>query len=449
MALPLSSLTKHIGAGIGRMSQIVMERGQGTWVYTAAGEKLLDFTSGIGVTSTGHCHPAVVKAAQDQAAKIVHAQVNIGYSSASLELIRTLLPVMPRGLDSFYFLNSGSEAVENAVKLARHATGKPNVIVFKGGYHGRTFGAMSFTTSKTIYRNRFGPLLPGVFVTPFPYCLHCPSQCSSSSSSFPTPPNASASSARPPAVCCNSPIEELKLLLKMQTTPEETCAVLVEPVLGEGGYVPMPAGFMKQLRALCDEHKMLLIADEVQTGFGRTGKMFACDGHYDTVPDILVMAKGLGSGYPIAGIASRAELTAKQPGGSMGGTYTANAVACAAAAATQRVIQEEQLVSNAAQRGAQLMAGLRALQQSGRYPIRDVRGLGLMLGLEFDARVPAGTASAVTKACLQHGMLLLTTSVFETVRFIPALTVSAGEVDTALAIFQKALDDVFHAKAKA
>ena len=171
--------------------------------------------------------------------------------------------------------------------------------------------------------------------------------------------------------------------------------------------------------------------------------MFACDGHYDTIPDIMIMAKGLASGYPISAIVSRTELTAKQPGGSMGGTYTANAVACVAATATQQVIQEEGLVSNSQVRGKQLMDGLRQLQQSGKYPIRDVRGLGLMVGLEFDKTVPYGTANAVTKACLDHGMLLLTTSVFETVRFIPSLNVNAEEIGLGLDIFKKALDQVF------
>lgn len=421
----LAAFTKHIGAGVGRMSQIIMERGQGTWVWTATGQKYLDFTSGIGVTSTGHSHPKVVKAAQEQMAKIIHAQVGVGYNSASLALIRDLLPHMPQGLDSFVFLNSGSEATENAVKLARHATGKPNLIVFKGGYHGRTLGAMSFTTSKTIYRSGFGPHLPGVFITPFPYCINCPAASCAS------------------GACCNSPLEELRLLLKTQTTPAETCAIMVEPVLGEGGYVPMPPGFLKQLRSLCDEHKMLLIADEVQTGFGRTGEMFACDGHYGTVPDILVIAKGIASGFPMAAIVSRQALTATQPAGSMGGTYTANPVACAAASATLAVMQEEGLVANSKARGAQLMTGLRALQQTGKYPIRDVRGLGLMVGLEFNRNVTAGTASAVSNACLKHSMLLLTTSVYETVRFIPPLTVTEQEIALGLEIFQRALDDVF------
>eukprot|EP00048_Salpingoeca_helianthica_P015334 m.226230 g.226230 ORF g.226230 m.226230 type:complete len:425 (+) comp16899_c0_seq1:22-1296(+) len=419
----LASLTKHMGAGVGRISNVILERGVGSWLYSVTGEKYLDMTSGIGVTSTGHCHPKVVAAANDQASKLIHLQVGVGYSTATLELMKTLLPLMPKGLDSFLFLNSGSEAIDNAVKLARHATGKPNVIVFKGGYHGRTLGAMSLTTSKTIYRTRFGPHMPGVFATPFPYCINCPAACATSGS------------------CCNSPLDELKLLLKTQTAPEETCAVLVEPVLGEGGYVPMPPGFMAGLRKICDDNKLLLIADEVQTGFGRTGKMFAVDGHYNTVPDILVIAKGLASGYPIAALASRTDLTATQPPGSMGGTYTANPIACAAATATQHVIQEEGLVENSAKRGAQLKAGLEKLK--GKFPIRDVRGLGLMIGVEFNKDLPYGTASSVSKACLEHNMFLLTTSVYETVRFIPSLNVTAEEIDLALDKFEKALTKVF------
>jgi 4-aminobutyrate aminotransferase len=305
---------QHLARGVGRMADIVMKRGQGSWIWTADNRKLLDFTSGIAVTNLGHCHPRVVEAAQKQVATLVHAQVNIGYHAPMLELTDRLLPLMPKGLDSLFFATSGSEAVENAVKLARHATGKQNIMVMQGGYHGRTFGAMALTTSKTVYSAGFGPLMGGVKVVPFPYSLHGPIYNDEQMSQW-----------------C---LDQVKLALKQQSAPSDTAAILLEPVLGEGGYVVPPKSFLQGLRRICDEHDILLIADEVQSGFGRTGEYFAIDGHFGVVPDILVMAKGIANGFPISGLASRKELTDRQPPGSMGGTYAGNAVACAAAIAT-------------------------------------------------------------------------------------------------------------------
>ncbi|DAZ97989.1 TPA: hypothetical protein N0F65_005147 [Lagenidium giganteum] len=410
--------------GIGRMSNLVMQRGKGSFVWTTDNRKLLDFTSGIAVTNLGHCHPRVVEAAQKQVATLVHGQVNIGYHEPMLKLVDRLLPLMPTGLDSLFFATTGSEAVENAVKLARHATGKQNIIVFQGGYHGRTLGAMSLTTSKTIYRAGFGPLMPGVTVVPYPYSVHGPvydnEECG--------------------AWC----LDQLRLSLKQQTAPSETAAVLIEPILGEGGYVVPTKSFMQGLRQICTENDMLLITDEVQCGFGRTGEYFASNGHFDVTPDILVMAKGIANGFPLSGIASRKELTDRQPPGSMGGTYAGNAVSCAAALATQDVIRDELVLDNTKARGIELVEGLNRLKASGKYPILDVRGIGLMVAIEFDPKaVPAGTASRISQACLDHGMMVLTTSVFETLRLMPPLTLSAEECQLGLDIFEKALDDVF------
>lgn len=237
-------------------------------------------------------------------------------------------------------------------------------------------------------------------------------------------------------------LEQLRQLLKQQSSPEETCAMLIEPVLGEGGYVPAPPGFLEGLRQICDENNLLLIVDEVQTGFGRTGKLFAIDGHYGVEPDILIMAKGLASGMPLSAIASRSELTERQAPGTMGGTYAGNILSCASALATLDVIQQEGLVENSAAMGDRLMPQLRALKDSGRYPIKDVRGKGLMVGLEFEAGNP-GAAAAVTKACLDNGLMMLGTSSYEAVRFIPPLTVSADELDLGVELFTKALDATF------
>ncbi|PRP73501.1 hypothetical protein PROFUN_02510 [Planoprotostelium fungivorum] len=431
---PISDLEyaqKHLSPGVGKMTNLEIEKGRGAWVWTTDGKKYLDLTSGIGVTNTGHCHPKIVQAAQDQVAKMIHAQVNIVYHRPMLDLIKRLETIMPAGLDRFFFWNSGSEAVEAAVKLARHYTKKQNIISFKGGYHGRTFGAMALTTSKTIYRAGYGPLMGGVFHTPYPYCKQCPV-------SIATDGKYNVDN------CCNNPLLELEQLFKMGSAPSETAAVIIEPVLGEGGYVTPPQGFLKALKDLCHKNNVLLIADEVQSGFGRTGKFFAVE-HYDVVPDILIFAKGIASGFPLSGIASTYDIMASQPAGSMGGTYAGNAVSCAVACATIDAMKEEKMLENTQIRGEQLMSGLRSLQK--KYDvISDVRGLGLMVGVEFNPKKTDVTkiADAISKECYNRNMLLLTTSIFETLRFIPPLNVTGEEIDTALDIFERSLETVLH-----
>ena len=284
------------------MTELVFERGEGSWVWTASGDKFLDMTCGIGVTNTGHCHPRVVAAAQEQCSKLVHGQVNIAYHEPMLQLCDKFVAneVMPdASLDTFFFWNSGAEAVEAAIKLARHATGRPGVLVFKGGYHGRTIGTMSLTTSKNIYSAGFGPLMPGVYVAPFPYMnqwrrWHMNSLSSSTSASPQTPlwllPGDERSFLE--AGCVAHALEEARLVLRQQAAAGDIGAVLVEPVQGEGGYVPPPPGFMAGLRDLCDETGMLLVADEVQSGFGRTGTFFAVEQLDGGVrPDVLIFAK--------------------------------------------------------------------------------------------------------------------------------------------------------------
>mmetsp|Transcript_97226 Transcript_97226/g.278311 ORF Transcript_97226/g.278311 Transcript_97226/m.278311 type:complete len:447 (+) Transcript_97226:67-1407(+) len=438
MSTALKQLSSHrIAAGIGRMTDLVFERGAGSYIWTADGDKYLDMTCGIGVTNTGHCHPKVVEACQQQIGTLIHGQVNIAYHKPMLELCERLGSIMPYDLDTFFFWNSGAEAVEAAIKLARHATKRPNVIVFQGGYHGRTIGTMSLTTSKRIYRAGYGPLMPGVHVSPFPYAHQW-------QNAFVGDGGADDVEAR----CVAHALEQLELLFKQQADPNEIAAMIIEPVQGEGGYVPVPPAFMQGLRSICDAHGILLVADEVQSGFGRTGTMFACEDEATGArPDILVFAKGIASGMPLSGIASRKELMDLQPAGSQGGTYAGNAVACAAANATIDVMLEEGLLANTLSRGEQFMGGLRAIQA--KYPgiISDVRGRGLMIGLEFNgdgSAVSSGVSIGpqVSARCLEKGMLLLTTSVYDTLRFIPPLTVSEAEVDEALAIFEEALAEV-------
>jgi 4-aminobutyrate aminotransferase len=447
-------MEKHLFRGVGRLSSLVIERGKGSFVYattqqggqqeggassttTTTSTMLLDMTSGIGVVNTGHCHPRVVEAAQRQCEKIVHAQVNLSYHPPMLDLTRDLLENALQkfpSLDRIFYSTTGAEAVENAIKLARSVTRRSSVVVFQGGYHGRTQLTMGLTTSSTVYRKSGMSHAHNVFVAPYPYELHDPIRYSSES--------------------C---LRDLQLLLKQQVDPRDVAAVLIEPVLGEGGYVPAPAKFLQGLRTLCDEHGILLISDEVQTGFGRTGQWFATSSS-SIEPDILVMAKGLASGFPLSAVAATSQLADAQEPGTMGGTYAGNAVACAAALATQHVIRDEGLLENAQAVGSYLKAALEAVQSRYPHAVRDVRGVGCMVGVEFyeptssedrtggGPDVPPALNKLVSQQCLQNGMLLLPASVFPTVRFIPPLTVSKSEIDMAVEVFERSVAEVLMKK---
>jgi len=398
-------------------------KAEGIYLYDEDGKRYTDFTCGIGVTNTGHCHPKVVKAIQDQAANLIFGQINIVVPPATVALAKELNKLTPPSIDAYFFSNSGAEAIEASVKLARHATGKKNIIVFQGSFHGRTAQTMAMTTSKYIYRLDYQPLPGGVFVAPYPYAYYY-----------------GWDEEETTAFC----LKQLDYLVHGQTKPEETAAVVIEPVLGEGGYVPVPVGFLQELRKFCTQNEILLVADEVQSGFGRTGKFFSFE-YANIEPDIIVMAKGLGSGVPISGIASRRELMDKWVPGSHGGTYGGgSAIASAAAVATVKVLQEEGLVENAAERGEQLMKGLRQIQK--RYPvIGDVRGRGLMVGVEFTVGgLPdKDLTKSVQQACLRRDLLLLTCGTYENViRWIPPLIVTAEQIDAALSVFEEALAEV-------
>jgi 4-aminobutyrate aminotransferase len=403
-----------------RANDLVAVRGEGAYLYDEDGNAYLDFTTGIGVTNTGHCHPRVVEAIRQQAGLLLHGQANIAWHPPLLQLVAELQTIVPAHIDGFFFSNSGAEAVEGALKLARSATGRTNVIVFQGSFHGRTVGTMSLTTSKTIYRAGYQPLMPGVFVTPYPYAYRYGWEEEQTSQ------------------WC---LEELRYLLITQTAPHETAAILVEPVLGEGGYVVPPRSFMQGLRQIASEHGILLIADEIQSGFGRTGQWFAFQ-HFDLSPDIMVIAKGLASGLPLSGVLAPLSLMSKWTPGSHGGTYGGNAVSAAAAVATIQTIREEKLLENARVRGAQLLEGLRSLQTD-HAKIGEVRGLGLMIGVEFrdaDGNPDKITAKAIQKSCFEQRLLLLTCGPWDnTIRWIPPLIVSEEQVESGLRIFERAL----------
>lgn len=396
-------------------------RAAGIYLYDNLGNRYTDFTSGIGVTSTGHCHPNVVAAIKEQAEQLIFGQMNCVIPAKTVELAEKLNALTPPAINRFFFSNSGAEATEACVKLARAATGRTNIIVFQGSFHGRTHLTMAMTTSRTVYRHRYQPLPAGVFVAPFPYSYFY-GWSDETTTDF-----------------C---LKQLDVLLQGQTAPDETAAIIIEPILGEGGYVPAPTGFLQALRTICDKHGILLILDEVQSGFGRTGKFF-CYEYAGITPDIIVMAKGLGSGLPISAIASRADLMDKWTPGTHGGTYGGgSAIASAAACATIDTIQQENLTENASMRGQQLQEGLQQLQQ--QYPVMgDIRGKGLMTAVEFTT--PSGKPDAVTtnkvlQDCLSDHLLLLSCGTYKNViRWIPPLVVSETEISAALRIFEKAL----------
>jgi 4-aminobutyrate aminotransferase len=399
---------------------VVVARGEGVYLYDEDDRRYLDFTAGIGVTSTGHCHPRVVAAAQEQVATLIHGQYTTVMHRPLLTLTERLGEVLPEQLDSVFFSNSGSEAVEAALRLARHATARPNIVVFHGSFHGRTIGAASMTTSGTKFRAGFSPIMGGVAVSPFPTAYRY---------------------GWDEQTATEFALRELDYLLTTVTAPAETAAFLVEPVLGEGGYVPANTTFMQGLRERADHHGILLVVDEVQTGWGRTGRFWGHD-HFDVRPDVLITAKGLASGFPLSAIAARADLMAKAWPGSQGGTYGGNAVACAAAIATLDVIREEGLVDNARVTGAALAAGLEKVAAN-TAGIGDVRGLGLMLASEFvtaGGQPDAATAQRAQQKAAEFGLLLLTCGPFgNVVRMIPALVVTKEQVDSALAIWTAAV----------
>jgi 4-aminobutyrate aminotransferase len=412
----------------GRITNLVADHGEGSWLFTTDGERYLDYSAGIGVVNTGHAHPRVVAAIQAQAAKLLHGQQNIVYHEPGLRLYERLTRLLPGDGWGAFLSNSGAEAIEAAVKLARVATGRPVILAFRGGFHGRTAQTMALTSAKDVYRAAFEPLPGSVYHTPFPYCYR-----------------AAGGSHAPDASCTCDWEAQLDLLFHQLIYPDRVAAIVVEPVLGEGGYVVPPPTFLPRLREITRQHGILLVADEVQTGFGRTGEMFAVN-HWDVEPDILVMAKGIASGLPLSGILAKRTLLDKLQPGTHGGTYGGNVVACAAANATLDVIEDEGLVANARERGTQLIAGLRSIAP--RHPaIGDVRGLGCMVGLEFirpgegDGRVPnPDIAKRVLAAALERHLIVLSAGTYaNVVRIIPPLVTTAEEVDQALTILGDSL----------
>ncbi|MEP6808359.1 MAG: aspartate aminotransferase family protein [Chloroflexota bacterium] len=410
-----------------RYTDLVVERGGGSWIETIEGERYLDYTCGIGVTNTGHAHPRVAAAIAEQAGKIIHAQQNILYHKPGLELHERLprtFPGLREGEQAAVFLsNSGAEGIEAAVKLAKYATRRPAIIAFRGGFHGRTHGTMALTSSAVKNRGHFEPLLGGVHFAPYPYPLRNPT-------------------GRDPDAAVAHSLAAIEEIFATLVYPDDVAAFLVEPILGEGGYVVPPDSFLPALREVADRHGILLIADEVQSGMGRTGKMWAT-GWYDARPDILVMAKGIASGMPLSGIMARRELLDRFAPGAHGGTYGGNAVACAAAVATLDVIESEGLLANAERQGERLMAGIRTAVE-GRSCVAEVRGRGLMIGIEFADEAELTPRPDLAKGLLHEAferkLLLLSCGTYgHVVRVIPPLVTTDAEVETAIGVIGESL----------
>ncbi|HEY4227817.1 MAG TPA: aminotransferase class III-fold pyridoxal phosphate-dependent enzyme [Candidatus Limnocylindrales bacterium] len=385
-----------------RAYPIVPVRGQGMAIEDIDGNLFLDFAAGIAVNSTGHGHPRVVGAIKEQASDLIHYSASDFYLPIYAETAAAIARIAPmKGKLRTYLGNSGAEAVEVAMKLARHYTGRPYIVGFLGGFHGRTYGAVSLTASKAKYHAGFNPLLPGIYHAPFGH------------------------------------VEDLKwfddVLFERLVPANEVAAVVIEPIQGEGGYIVPEDGFLEGLRELCTKHGILLVADEIQSGAGRTGKMWAIE-HWGIEPDILLVAKGIASGMPLSAMVAPAHIMEHWGVGAHGSTYGGNPVACAAALATIELL-EGGLVENAAARGEQAMALLREMM--GRFPksILDVRGKGLMIGIEFaDPKL----AEEVQWACFQRGLLVLECGK-QTVRMCPPLVASAAEIETGIRIFGEAV----------
>jgi len=445
-----TKIREHISApALAHFSDFIAERASGTYVWTTDGQKHLDMATGIGVVSTGHCHPKVVSAIQQQAAEMIFAQQNVFAGSKPMAgLLDRLLGIAPKSLTRFSFANSGAEAVENAVKVARAHTGKQNIISFDNSFHGRTFATMALTNSKIYYRAGFAPLLPGVLTSSYPYCLHCKTRQAAPDGDdwYKIRPNIPPFDDYNARKCCNAPLDAMKWLLKQSSAPEDTAAIIIEPIQGEGGFLTPPPSFLPGLRKICDENNIVLIMDEVQAGVGRTGRWWGHEHLMDSDPDILVFAKGIASGFPLAGIATKEDMFKKLKPGSIGGTYSGNTLGCAAACATLDAIKEDGMLENATQRGKQLVEGIVALTE--KFPISDVRGRGLMVAVEFggaDGGLTAktGVASAVTKAAGRRNMLLLSAGAREAIRFLPPLNVKEPEIAEALHILEECLEEVF------
>jgi len=396
-----------------KVTDLHVVRGQGCRVFDTNDNAYLDFTAGIAAASTGHCHPQVVQAIADQAQRFVHAQANV-YQHDLLEPVAArLADLTPESIDTFFFSSSSDEILEAAVKLAKHATGRQNIVTFDGAFHGRTLLTLAMSTSRSIDREGYGPFPSGVYVAPFP------------------DPHASDQEAE-----ISRALRGLDRLFATQVRADEVAAIVIEPVIGERGYIPTPAAFIAGLDQRCRDNGILFVADETQSGFGRTGKMFAIEAH-DVEPDIICMAKGIASGFPFAALGTRRVHDDKWTTGSHGGSSNGTPIGCAAALATIDVLTEPGFLDNVRARGTQLIDALRDFQQLD-LALLHVRGRGLMVATEFDS---ADRAAAIVEHCLHESQVILMTAGTRkrTIRWMPPLIVTAGEISEGITAFAAAI----------
>jgi 4-aminobutyrate aminotransferase len=424
---PAAALSaRHMSPVMARYFERTWSHGKGHYLYDADGNRYLDFACGIATTVLGHRHPAVSAAIHEQVDRLLHVCNGLGYVEPAARLTQMIAARMPAGLDAVFLANSGTEAVEGAIKLARRATGRPAIIAFSGAFHGRTLGALSLTTSNPNYQAGHGPFLPDVHIAPFPHVYrdHGGDEEAATAAS----------------------LAALDRLLADQVRPSDVAAFIIEPVLGEGGYVPAPLGFLRALRALASEHGSLLVCDEIQAGYGRTGRMWAFE-HAGIVPDVVCLAKAMANGMPLGALVARRELHERWGLGAHGSTFGGNPVSCAAGLAVLETIDREGLLANAVARGDELRSGLLEVARHDER-IGDVRGLGMMIGVELvkdrATREPDGElAKALIARCADEGLLLLTCgTTHNVIRWIPPLDVTSAEIKEGLRLFGKALEQV-------
>jgi len=401
-----------------------VERGEGVYLFSPDGNKYLDFAAGIAVAATGHCHPKVVAAIQQQAAKLIHACAHVSWYPGYVELAEELSKIVP-ALGMVYFANSGTESIEAAIKMARFVTGRPAIVAFQGSFHGRTLGAASLT-GKSALRRKYEPLLPAVYHAPYPSCYRCqfhqnPSECSLECFTY------------------------LERMFGTVVHPEDTAAIFIEPILGEGGYYVAPDSYLLKLQAFCRTHSILLVVDEVQSGMGRTGKMFAWQHINSFEPDAMTLAKALGSGLPIGALMGKPELMSKWEKGAHGSTFGGNPVSCSAALTTLEVISEESLMENAIRVGNIIFERMVALKDEG-FGIGDVRGKGLMLAMEFvkpDGSPDAPRTKKIIEAALDEGLIIIGGGMFGNVlRIVPPMIIKKEQAEEGMDILKKVLRKV-------
>lgn len=407
------SLTRHY--------PLVVERGSGMYVEDVDGNVFLDFTAGIAVCSTGHCHPEVVQAIKDQAESLIHMSGTDFYYKPQVDLARKLVELSPFDSGNVFFGNSGTEVVECSFKLARYSTGKENIISFYGAFHGRTLGSLSLTASRAVHKKHFFPLIPGVYHTPYAYCYRC-----YFGKHYPE--------------CDFECVEAIRNILRRVSPPENTSAIICEPIQGEGGYIVPPPEFLPMIGEICSENDLLFIVDEVQCGMGRTGRMFAVE-HWGVVPDIIAVAKGIASGLPLgACIANQGIMIWDR--GSHASTFGGNPVACVAALKTIELL-EKGLIKNAERMGKLLKKRLLKLKEDYGI-IGDVRGLGLMIGIEVidgDGGPDADIAREIVMKCFERGLLLLPAGE-SVIRFMPPLIVRKEHIEEAIEILERVFEDL-------